>query len=146
MLKLVSYVIAFVSLAGIELLFWPVSWKLAVWLRSARNIAPYISGTLDFLKIFVAIALSVWVIRAIGYQPTWLMYIIPGIAMYMNDTKRLHLAKRGISNVRRMFHQSGEPDSYEQSTDIFMERAHLTGDFLGWIFGVSFFLRSAEFL
>lgn len=146
LLILAAYAIAFASLAAIELPFWPISWILAHLLRSARSLAPYVVGLLDILKIFVAVAFATWAIGAIGSEPVWLMFIIPGVAMCMNDLDRIRFAKRGISGVHRLFEGSGEPESYDQTADISMERAHVTGDLLGWLFGVTVFLKSASFV
>lgn len=144
-LKLAAYAIAFISLAAIGLPFLPLSWKVAIWLRSAKGLTPYVFGALDLLMNVVAIAFATWAIGAIGSEPTWLMFIIPGMAMCMHDLDRVRFAKRGISGVRRLFERSGEPESYDQDADISIERARFTGDILGWFLGVALFLKSVRF-
>lgn len=145
LIVIASYIIAIVCLALAELVFSPVSMGLLPVVRTAKRIAPIITVFLDATKITVMISLAVWLIRLIGGTPSYLMFIIPGLMMYGNDQRRIRVAKQGASNVRMMLEAAGEAHSYNQELDIRTENAHLIGDLIGWITGISIWLQSAPF-
>lgn len=143
--KVGSYMIAFVVLAGVELPFLPIALVLSPALRKAKWVSPFLVGLLDTVKTCLAIVFAVWLINKIGQSSTWLMFLIPGCLMVRNDIMRVDRVKAGQSNVKRLLEHNGEPESYDQKHDLWIERAHLTGDIAGWIIGVNLVLQSAGF-
>lgn len=65
--------------------------------------------------------------------------------MLRNNIMRIHRVKVGQSNVKLMLEQNGEPGSYDQTHDLWMERGHLIGDVTGWVIGTNLILQSASF-
>lgn len=150
LVKISSYLTAFVFLATVELSFAPISMSLAMLMRRVnRESRLWLSIPITFLydttKIIIVILFATWIIKKIGGSPSWFMFIVPGILMYRNDMLRLRWAKSGTSGVRAIFERAGEPESYSQSHDVWMERAHLGGDMFGWVIATNLFLQSAEF-
>lgn len=72
------------------------------------------------------------------------MVIIPGILSIQNGISRTKRAKEGISNVKSMLNNSGEPESYDQKSDGRIEYIHQIGDITGLILGVFYFLSDAS--
>ena len=146
MLALVgAYVIAFVVLAGIELPFIPITSAATMAVRKAKWMAPFAFSLLDVIKICCAVLLAAWLIRCIGQSSSWLMFLIPGCFMVQNDFMRINRVKMGGSNVKRMLERAGEPESYDQQGDLWVEYGHLFGDVIGWIVGATLILQSASF-
>lgn len=148
LIKIGSYVIAFVCIAAMwyELLCFPLTMSLVVLVRKiSKWLGVPVMLLLDAAKMTAAVFLSVWLITKLNGAPSWLMFIIPGVLVYQSDMWRLRRAQRGTSNVRKMLEGAGEPESYDQRHDIWMERAHFGGDMLGWIIGAGLCLRSASF-
>jgi len=143
--KIGAYVIAFVVLAGIELPFFPITLSLSVALKKAKWLSPFVICLIDAIKIGVAVILASWLIHKIGQSPSWLMFLIPGYLMVQNNLMRINRVKAGRSNVKRILEQNGEPESYDQRNDLWIERAHLAGDVAGWLVGTSLVLQSSKF-
>jgi hypothetical protein len=144
--KLGAYVIAFVILAGKEILAFPFTMGLSTVVRKRTKwVAPFVSPLLDVVTTCCAVLIAAWLIRKIGQSPTWLMFPIPGGLMVENDLMRINRVKAGRSNVKRLLEQRGEPESYDQRHDLWVERRHLLGDAIGWIVGTTLVLQSASF-
>lgn len=143
--RLVSYLIAFVVLAGVELPFVPITLALSMSLRKARSLVPFLTSLLDAIKICCGVLFASWFIHKIGQAPSWLMFLIPGYLMLQNNLMRINRVKGGRSNVKRMHEQSGEPGLYDQRLDLWVERGHLLGDVVGWAVGTNLVLQSASF-
>ena len=143
--RLGAYVIAFVVLAGIELPFFPVTMALSAALKKAKWVAPFVTSLLDAIKICCGVLLAAWLIDKIGQSSAWLMFLIPGYLMLQNNVIRINRVKAGRSNVKLMLEQGGEAESYDQAHDLWVERAHLLGDAVGWIVGTNLILESASF-
>ena len=92
---------------------------------------------------FFAVFLIVSICNKLNIQPTLLMVIIPGILSIQNGNSRIKRAKEGASNVKSMLDNSGEPESYDQKSDIKTEYINQIGDILGLILGVLYFLYNA---
>lgn len=142
--KLGAYAIAFVVLAGIELLFFPITMTLVMAIRKAKWVAPFVFSLLDAIKICCGVLLAAWLIRKIGQSSSWMMFLIPGYFMVQNNLMRINNVKAGRSNVMRRLEQEGEPQSYNQKYDLWVERGHLFGDLVGWIVGTNLILKSAS--
>jgi hypothetical protein len=143
--KIGAYVITFVVLAGIELPFFPITLYLAVALKKAKWLSPFIICLRDVVMNVAAVFLASWLIHKIGQSPSWLMFLIPGYLMVQNNLMRINRVKEGRSNVKRMLDQKGELESYDQRHDLWIERAHLLGDVAGWIVGTNLVLQSSKF-
>ena len=143
--KIGAYVITLVVLPGIELPFWPITLSLAVAFKKAKWFFPFVICLLDVIKICVAVLLASWLVHKIGQSPSWLMFLIPGCLMVRNDLMRINRVKEGKSNVKRIFEQNGEPESYDQRHDLLMERAHLVGEVTGWLVGTNLVLQTMKF-
>lgn len=143
--KIGSYFIAFIVIASVEIPFLPITMALSAVLRKTKWVSPFLTGLLDTVKISLAIVFSGWVISKIGQSPAWLMFLIPGYLMVQNNIMRINRVKTGRSNVKRLLEQNGEPDSYDQKHDLWTERAHLTGDIIGWVIGTNLVLKLAGF-
>ncbi len=143
--KIGAYVITFVVLAGIELPFFPITLSLSVAFKKAKWISPFVICLLDVIKIGAAVLLASWLIHKIGQSPSWLMFLIPGYLMVQNTLMRINRVKAGRSNVKRILEQKGEPESYDQRHDLWIEQAHLAGDVIGWIVGTNLVLQSSKF-
>ena len=143
--KIGAYVITFVVFAGIELPFFPITLSIAVALKKAKWLSPFVICLLDVVKIGAAVLLATWLIHKIGQSPSWLMFLIPGYLMVQNNLMRINRVKAGRSNVKRSLEQNGEPESYDQGHDQWIERAHLAGNVTGWIVGTNLVLQSSKF-
>lgn len=140
-----AYVIAFVILAGKELLSFPFTMGLSTVMRKTKWAAPLVFPLLDAVTTCCAILIAAWLIHKIDQSPSWLMFLIPGGLMVKNDLMRINRVQTGESNVRRILEQRGEPESYDQEHDLRVERGHLLGDAIGWIVGATLVLQSASF-
>ena len=118
---------------------------LSAALRKAKWVWPFVIGLLDTIKICLAVVFAAWLINKIGQSPAWLMFLIPGYLMVQNNVMRVNRVQAGRSNVKRLLEQYGEPESYDQKHDVWIERAALTGEIAGWIIGTNLVLRSAGF-
>ena len=143
--KAASYVIAFVVLAGIELPFFPVTMALSIALKKVKWAAPCFTLVFDAFKICCGVLLAAWLDHKIGQSPSWLMFLVPGYLMVQNNMMRINRVKAGRSNVKRILEQRGEPGSYDQRHDLWVERGHLWGDVAGWIIGTSLVRPSTFF-
>jgi hypothetical protein len=143
--KLGAYVIAFVVLTGIEFPFLPITLALVMALKNAKWLTPFVTSLLDAMKICCGVLIAAWLIQMIGQTSSWLMFLIPGYLMVQNNLTRINRVRAGRSSVKRMLEQNGEPESYDQRHDLWVERGHLLGDVIGWIVGTNLVLRSASF-
>jgi len=143
--KLGAYVIAFVVLAGIELPFFPITMALTMALKKVKWLALFVASFLDAIKICCGVLFAAWLIHKIGQTSSWLMFLIPGYLMVQNNLMRINRVRAGRSNVKRILERGGEPESYDQRHDLWMERGHLLGDVVGWLVGTNIVLRSASF-
>ena len=143
--KLGAYVIAFVVLAGIELPFLPITIGVSIALRKANWVAPFLFSLLGAIKICCGVLFAAWLIHRIGQSSSWLMFLIPGYLIVQNGLMRTNRVKAGRSNVKRILEQRGEPESYDQRHDLWVERGYLLGDLVGWIAGTNLILQSASF-
>ena len=145
--KLAAYAIAFLVLAGIPLVFFPFSLALAMGTKKTMGkwAAPFVFPVLDAFQIACGVLIAEWVIHKIGQPCSWLMFLVPGCLMVQNDLMRINRVRAGTSNVERILERGGEPQSYDQRHDLWVERGRLVGDVVGWIVGTSLVLRSAPF-
>lgn len=140
-----AYAITFVILAGSEIPFFPITLFLSIALKKAKWLLPFIHCILDVIKVGFAVLLASWLIYKIDQAPSWLMFLIPGYLVVHNNLMRINRVKAGRSNVKRILERNGEPESYDQRNDLWIERAHFVGDVVGWIAGTNLVLRSSSF-
>jgi len=143
--RLGAYLIAFVVLGSIPYLCYPIMMTVAWALRKAYWVAPLVFCVLDAVMRCCSIFLAAWLINRIGQSPSWLMFLIPWYLMVQNDVMRINRVKAGKSNLKRMHEQAGQPESYDQRLDLWVERGHLAGDVVGWTAGANLTLQAASF-
>ena len=144
--KLGAYTIACLVMGLIEVLFFPVTIAVATAFRQAKAAYVWACALQDIVKVVVAFWLVTWLVAKIGQQPSWLMFLIPGIWLLHRGLIRVSHARAGTSRVHQALALSGRMEDYDQAHDIRLELMHLKGDIAGWLIGAALFLRTAPFL
>lgn len=138
-----SYAIAFIILTWNEVIFFPITLLSCAAFKNEKWLAPFSFLLINAIKLWLAVILAAWLINKIGQLPTWLMFLIPGCLVVLNDVRRITRVVAGRSRVQRLLDLDGEPESYDRQHDLLMELAYLTGDISGWIIGTSLALPSS---
>ena len=146
--EILSYVIAVVAIGLNGIPQFILNAPLLGFYKKYESDKPYLIGTFTTcaVAIVAAIAFAVWLIRLIGQEPTYLMFIAAAFFMLSNDYKRIDSAVRGTSGVRQMMERQGEGEYYDQKGDIRAKQAELWGDLVGWFAGVFLFIKWASFI
>jgi hypothetical protein len=128
------------SLFGFLLILIP---PLRLLLTRLKSLLYVFTLSINIASNFFAVFLIVSICNKLNIQPTLLMVIIPGILSIRNGNSRIKRAKEGASNVKNMLDNSGEPESYDQKSDIKTEYINQIGDIVGLILGALYFLYNA---
>ncbi len=146
LIRISSYIIAYLCILLKDIPLFPITLLFRTRLYKIKKISPFIIFLFDVAAVAGVIFLAIQIIEWLDCQPSWLMFIIPGIMMIWNDRHRLYLAKKGLSKVRHLHELNKTSDSYDHKHDIYMETAHLIGDFLGWTIGTILWLKTTTLL
>ena len=141
-----SYVIAFVVFLIIPIPSSLLSVMLVPLLKRVKWVAPLSNLIINAVGVYIGVLIASWLISEIGNTPSWLMFLFPGYYMVQNDVGRINRVKAGKSNVQMMLEANDEPESYDQSHDLWCERGNILGDVIGWCAGTIITLQSASFL
>ena len=104
--------------------------------RKVKMLAPVVTFLTSISSMFVALIIFIWFCGKIEVQPTYLMFLLPYLAVMSNNFKRINMAKEGKSRPKRMTDKLGA--TFDQKLQIRMEYGYLIGD----LFGVCLFLLS----
>jgi len=119
----ISYIAAFIlnSLVNIAALVLLVSFK------PLTSRAKWTALVAYFLYAFVGGFGAVWAYITLAehtfLEVTYFMLLLSALFQLWNDARRVNWAKRGLSGAKRILEHTGEPESYDQATDVRSEQS-----------------------
>lgn len=124
-------------LSGIlSLIFFP--------LISVTRKIKFIAYAYPLISSIVSVAFTVFILVQITYffdsKPTYLMFLLSWIGIYLNDIERIKVAKKGHTRVAQIV---GE--EYNRAMQIKFEYLYLFGDMIG-LWAPVFFLGELPFI
>jgi hypothetical protein len=141
-----SYVVAFVLSHVINMVasvlvvpFKPIVARVPSMLAAANLAAAFVGG-FGAVWAYASLAANTF------FELAYLMLLLPALAEFWNDQRRIDRAKTGLSGMRAIMTASGEAEAYDQSVDIRAEQCAQAGRVIGYLAGLVLFVGSAPLL
>lgn len=129
MLKtILAYILALLSMSLLSSLISLVFMPLMLIGRAVKVLAPVKTFLSSAVCMFLALTIFVWVCGKIEVQPTYLMFVLPYLAVVRNNFKRIDNAEKGRTTVEQM-----ASEDYDPNLQVKMEYGYLIGDVAGWL-------------
>lgn len=127
MLKtILAYILAFIAAAFLSRMLGLLLFPLALIGRKVKALAPVATFLTSAGAMFIVIILFIWLCGKMQVQPTYLMFLLPYLAVLRGGFKRIDAAKKGNTTVERM-----AGDDYNAALQVRMEYGYLIGDVVG---------------
>lgn len=141
----ISYVAAFILSALVNMIALLVLVPFKPLISRYRSLAP----VAHFFYAFAGGGGAVWAFATLTQytflELSYFMLLVPAIFQLRNDMRRVYVSKQGLSGAKRALEEIGEPESYDQVTDVRSEQSAEYGRIVGFVVGMALFVGSAPY-
>jgi hypothetical protein len=123
---ILAYIIAWIAIVLLPGLLGVVFLPLTLIGGWVKGLAPAVTLLTSAGPMLIAASAFIWLCGRMQIQPTYLMFLLPYLAVMRNNFKRIDSAKRGNTNVARM-----AGSDYDSALQVRMEYGYLVGDIVG---------------
>src|SRR3972149_8153256 len=119
----ISYIAAFILNSVVNMVALVLLMPFKPLISRVRWTAPIAYFLYAFVGGFGAVWAYITLAERTFLEVTYFMLLLPALFQLWNDTRRVSWAKKGLSGAKRVLEHIGEPESYDQATDVRSEQS-----------------------